>query len=88
MNPYDPCVANQILNGLQQSILFHVDCCKLSHKDPKVNEICIWVLCEEYYSIFEDGSVAMQFNCGKVHNYIGMTLDYTTVGKVNITIMD
>ena len=37
MNPYDPYVANQILNGLLQSILFHVDGFKLSHKDPKVN---------------------------------------------------
>ena len=46
MNPYDTCVANQIVNRLQQSILFHVDDHKLSYKDPKVNDIFIVVLCE------------------------------------------
>ena len=37
MNPYEPCVANRILEGKQQTICFHVDDCKLSHKDPKQN---------------------------------------------------
>ena len=27
-------------------------------------------------------------NCGKVHNYLGMTLDYTIVGQVKIIILD
>ena len=26
----------------------------------------------------------MQVNCGKVQKYMGITLDYTTVGQVNI----
>ena len=30
----------------------------------------------------------MQLNCGKVHKYLGMTLDNTTVGQVKITILD
>ena len=54
MNPYDPCVSNQLVNGLKQCILFHVDDCKLSHKDPKVNDSLTGVLHEEYQSIFED----------------------------------
>ena len=52
MNPYYPCVDNQLVNGLQQSILFHVDDCKLRHKNPKVNESFIEVIHEEYQSIF------------------------------------
>ena len=44
MGPYDPCVANLLVNGLQQSILFHADDCKLSHKDPKVNDSFIVLL--------------------------------------------
>ena len=46
MNPYDPCVAYRLVNGLQKSILFHVDDLKLSHKDPKVNDIFIRILRE------------------------------------------
>ena len=34
-NPYDPCVANTIINGLQMTVCFHVDDCKLSHKESK-----------------------------------------------------
>ena len=46
MNPYDSCVSKQLVNGLKQSMLFHVDYCKLSHKDPKVNDVFIEVLGE------------------------------------------
>ena len=35
-NPYDPCVANKIINGDQFTIVWHVDDLKLSHKDSKV----------------------------------------------------
>ena len=59
INPYDPCVANQMVNGLQQSILFHVDYCKLSHNYPNVNGSFSVVIHEEYQSIFEDGSGTM-----------------------------
>ena len=48
MNPYDPCIANILVNGLQQSILFHVDYCKLNQKYPKVNYSFIVLLREEY----------------------------------------
>ena len=88
MNPYDPCVANQLVNGLQQSILFHVDYCKLSHKDTKVNANCIGVIHEAYHSIFEYGYGTMQLNHGKLHKYLGMTLDYTTVGQVKTTMLE
>ena len=48
MNPYDPCVSNQMVNGSQQSILFHVDYFKLINKDPKLSDSFIRVLREEY----------------------------------------
>jgi hypothetical protein len=31
INPYDPCVANKMIDGKQMTIIFHVDDCKLSH---------------------------------------------------------
>jgi hypothetical protein len=36
-NLYDPCVANKKLQGLQQTIVFHVDNLKSSHKLKSVN---------------------------------------------------
>ena len=88
MNPYDPCVANQMINGLKNPIIFHVDDLKMSHKYPKVNEIFIWVLREEYKSILEDGYSKMQVNHGKFHNYLDMKLDYTTVRQLKIAMLD
>jgi hypothetical protein len=44
-------------------------------------------LCQEYESIFEDGSGQMTVSRGRVHKYLGMTLDYTIPGQVNISSM-
>ncbi len=44
INPYDPCVANRKVDGNQQTILWHVDDCKLSHVDPEVNNKLVEVL--------------------------------------------
>ena len=38
VNPYDPCVANKMINGKQHTISWHVDDLKSSHVDPKVND--------------------------------------------------
>ena len=37
-NPYDPCVANRMIKGSQQTVLFHVDDLKSSHKLKSVND--------------------------------------------------
>ena len=42
---------------------------------------------QEYDSIFEDGSGKMVVSRGKVHKYLGMTLDYTVRGQVQITMI-
>ena len=38
LNPYDPCVANIVVNYKQKTICLHVDGCKLSHQYSKVND--------------------------------------------------
>ena len=35
VNPYDPCVANKMINGSQMTVTWHVDDLKISHKDEK-----------------------------------------------------
>jgi hypothetical protein len=85
---YDPCVANNNIEGEQMTICFHVDDCKLSHRKTKVMDSMMEYLRQEYESIFEDGSGAMTVSRGKIHKYLGMTLDYTGRGQVKITMFD
>jgi hypothetical protein len=54
INPYDPCVANKIIEGEQMTICFHVDDCKLSHHKKTVMDLMSRYLRQEYESIFED----------------------------------
>ena len=88
INPYDPCVANKIIEGKQMTICFHVDDCKLSHRDSSVNDRMIEWLRQEYESIFEDGSGKMTVSRGKIHTYLGMTLDYTIPGLVKVSMFE
>jgi hypothetical protein len=59
INPYDPCVTNNIIEGKQMTICFHVDDCNLSHRKKTVMDRMIGYLRQKYESIFEDGSGAM-----------------------------
>jgi hypothetical protein len=70
------------------TIAFHVDNCKLSHKEPKEMDTMINWLRQECESIFDDGSGKMSVSRGKVHSYLDMPLDFTTRGKVKITMLD
>jgi hypothetical protein len=88
INPYDPCVASKMIEGDQLTICFHVDDCKLSHRKTKVIDSMIEYLRQEYESIFENGSGAMMVSRGKIHNFLGMTLDYTVRGQVKITMFN
>ncbi len=88
MNPYDACVWNKKINGKQCTICFHVDDCKISHVSKKVvDEIIEW-LRKDYESIFEDGSGKMKVSRGKIHKYLGMTLDFSTDRQVKISMVD
>jgi hypothetical protein len=81
-NPYNPCVANKKVQGLQQTILFHVDNLKSSHKMKSVNDRFEKWLNSKYGN---HGMVTAAR--GKVHDYLGMELDYRKRGelKINMT---
>lgn len=82
-NPYDPCIANRMVENKQQTIRFHVDDLMSSHVNPKVND--------EFYQWMNDtyGSMkAVTCTRGKVHTYLGMTLDFSRKGKVKIRMDD
>jgi hypothetical protein len=88
INPYDPCVANKIISRKQMTVCWHVDDLKASHKNVKVMDKMIEFLRHEYESIFEDGSGAMVVSRGKVHKYLGMTLDFRVRGQVKVSMFD
>ena len=78
-NNYDPCVANRMVNGAQQTIRFHVDDLLSSHIDPKVNErFGKWL--EKKYGEYK----AVEPTRGTKHEYLGMTLDFSKRGKVTV----
>jgi hypothetical protein len=52
-----------------------------------MDEMVIW-LRQKYESMFEDGSGEMKISRGRVHQYLGMTLDFAERGRVKISMFD
>ena len=79
LNPNDSCVANKMVNGEQQTICWHVNDLKSSYINPKVNaEFLQWIK-----GMFGQLS-EVKTTQGPLHDYLGMTLDYSVSGKVSI----
>lgn len=85
VNPHDPCIANKTINNKQHTLTWHVDDVKLSHVDPDVNDkFGKW--CERMHGSKELGHV--KITRGKVHDYLGMTLNYSMKGKIQVDMRD
>ena len=83
VNPYDLCVANTMAHGKQLTVSWHVDDVKASHANMKVvNEILQWV--KKTYGTLGEVKVMR----GKIHDYLGMMLDYSVKGQVLIGMVD
>ncbi|KAG7364548.1 reverse transcriptase RNA-dependent DNA polymerase [Nitzschia inconspicua] len=83
INPYDPCVANKMVNGKQLTVTWHVDDLKVSHIQPSVvTEFMQWVK-TMYGKIGE-----VKITRGKVHEYLGMKLIYNSNGSLTIDMSD
>ena len=63
MNPYDPCVANKIINDSQMTVTWHVDDLKISHKDSR--EVTKFI--KHFGDIYGD---RMTVHRVKVHDYL------------------
>jgi hypothetical protein len=81
INPYDGCVVNKVVKGKQVTICFHIDDCKISYKSSAVIDDTIAWLRVKYKSIFEDGFRQMKVHRGKIHKYLGMSLDFSHKGQ-------
>ena len=87
LSPYDPCVANKMVRGRQLTIVWHADDLKISHRLPSVVTKMIAWLKSTYERLFSDGSGVMTVKRGKVHEYLGMTLDFSVEGEVKVTMI-
>jgi hypothetical protein len=84
VNPYDPCVANCIVNRKQHTVSWHVNDLKSSHVDSKVNDQFLQLF-ENMYASNDIGHVKAIH--GNSHDYLAMILDFLITGvlQVNMT---
>ncbi len=87
LNPYDPCMAFKQVNGEQSTVCFHMDNCKILHLIPKVVDKTIEWLRSEYKNVFKDGTRQMKVHCGKTHNYLSMSLDFSHCNQCKVTVI-
>ena len=79
-NKYDDCVANKMINGQQMTVVWHVDDLKVSHVDAMEVEKFVQQMEETFGQ-----ETPLTVSRGQVHDYLGMTLDFCTKGKVQIS---
>ena len=80
VNPYDPCVANKMVNGHQMTVCWHVDDIKVSHKDKD----SVTALTLKLASLYGPKTTISR---GKIHEYLGMDIDWLTKPGVMIISM-
>ena len=83
VNDYDECTFNKMIDGKQCTIQFHVDDLKMSHVTQSVLDGVIDLLNGEFGTIKK-----LAASYGKIHEYLGMTIDYSEDGKVKFTMYD
>jgi hypothetical protein len=83
INPYDWCVANKEVNGRQCTVVWHVDDLKVSHVETEAVDTVLGLIDAEFGK-----EAPLTVTRGKVHDYLGMTLDFSDDGKVKILMLD
>jgi hypothetical protein len=83
INPYEWCVANKMIDGKKCTVLWHVEDLKISHVSEDVNTDIIKIINDEFG---EEAPITITRL--KVHDYLGMTLDYSERDKVKIKMLD
>ena len=79
VNPYDPCIANKVIDGKQMIIMWHVDDIKISHEDGwEITKMIKWL-----GKIYRDIKVKR----GRKQHYLGMDLDFQNKGVVEVSMI-
>ena len=83
LNPYDSCVMNKMVQGKQLTVAWHVNDLKVSHM--------LSVAVDQFIKDMEDEfgkEMPIIKSCEKVLDYLGMTLNFSKLGQVTITMID
>ena len=80
INPYDPCVANKMVEGSPMTIMWHMDDLKVSHKDPF--QITMYAI---YHTKFFGKNIMVKH--GKVNDFLGIDWDYSKKGVVKVSMI-
>ena len=78
-NQYNDCVVNKTINGHQMTVEWHVDDLKVLHVDGKEVDKFIKQMEETF-----GADAPLTVSCGKIHDYLGMNLDFRVKGEVRI----
>jgi hypothetical protein len=80
----DRCTFNKMVNGNQVTIQFHVDDLKMSHTDQSVMDEILYDLNNK----FGTKRKPLAATTGLIHDYLGITIDYSDKDKVKFTMYD
>ena len=79
INLYEKCGANKMVNGKKCTVLWHDHGMMISHVDTAIVGDIIERLDERY-----GNNAPLNMARGKVHQYLGMTIEYLIEGKFRI----
>ena len=79
INPYDWCMAKKTVHGKQMAVVWHVDDLKISRENGDTVDALMSTLDKQYVK-----EADLTIHRVKVHEYLGMKLDYCEQGKVKI----
>ncbi len=77
INPYNPCIANKMVNGTKMTVRWHVDDLMISY----TSQDNIMAFVKKIKDIYGEN---LAEKVGMVHNFLGMTFDYSFDDKVRI----
>ena len=67
LNPYDPCVANKLINNKKLTVVWHVDDIKVSHGSNNIVTRIPKCLKKTHERLSEDESGKVNISRGKIH---------------------
>ena len=81
MNPYDACTWNKMINGKQLTIQYFIDDLHISCMDGKAIDNLVRNLNDKFKTMFKELTICK----GKVHDYLGINIDYSNNRYVKFT---